>query len=35
VTIDGDTIEVVEDFDCLGSNIHKDGDKFHEATKRI
>lgn len=34
VTIDGDII-VVEDFACLGSNIHKSGDKFHEITSRI
>jgi len=35
VTIDRDIIEVVEDFACLGSNIHKCGDKFHEITRRI
>ena len=35
VIIDGDIIEVVEDFAYLGSNIHKGGDKFHEITRRI
>jgi hypothetical protein len=33
VTIDGDVI--VEDFVCLGSNIHKGGNKFHEITRII
>jgi hypothetical protein len=33
VTIDGDIIEVVEDFAYLGSNIRKGGDKFHEITR--
>jgi hypothetical protein len=35
VTIDGDIIEVVEDFAYLGWNTHKGGDKFYVITRRI
>jgi hypothetical protein len=33
--MEGNRIEIVEDFICLGSKFHKDGEEKHEITRRI
>jgi hypothetical protein len=33
--MEGDVIEIVEDFIYLGSKSHKDGEEYHEITRRI
>jgi hypothetical protein len=35
INMEGDGIEIVEDFICLGSKFHKDGEDYHEITRRI